>query len=84
MNTGIAAGIQGAKGVAKGDIEVDTLLLGICQTLGLYDESRSHYEMIRTVRSLTSNKYVKYVEVLSKLRKFDEAGWLLGGCRCLS
>lgn len=66
------------KGVAKGDIEVDTLLSGICQTLGLYDESRSHYEMIRTVRSLTSNEYVKYVEVLSKLRKFDEAGWLLG------
>ncbi len=35
-------------------------------------------KMIRTVRSLTSNEYVKYVEVLSKLRKFDEAGWLLG------
>ncbi len=65
------------KGTNEGDLEVHTLLSGICQILGLYDEARFHYEMIRTVRNLTSNEYVKYIEVLCKLGEFGEAGLLL-------
>lgn len=65
------------KGANESDLEAYTLLAGICQRLGLYDEARSHYEMIRTVRRLTSNECVKYVKVLCKLGKYDEAGLLL-------